>query len=405
MNDHKLVASVIASREAYNTVAPHIHDTELSPPAQFWWKLVGEYYERDRNTTRVDMDTLVGLGRNRSSHNPKTRNLIDSFIGDLPDGVSPANVAILALEQKRHAAGLELAAAIASGDQKKQAKLLPVYNELSQATSLTARRREVKYERATPIGDLFGKVGNGNRIPIAPTKLNSRINGGALPGHHINLFARPEMGKTAFAVTFAVWMALQQKQKTLIVGNEDQIDIYKSRAVSRATGLTEEEIQADVGKAIALYEERGGEERLQFVQMFDGGASDLEPLIEEFQPTVIVLDQIRNMAGQADAMVQKLEENGQGFRRLLIKYHLIGLSITQAGASAEGQAWLTMNDVDGSKTGLPGTFDLQLGLGADSAMLSKNQRALSIVKNKLSSAPNSKEGFLLEMDPSRSALK
>lgn len=404
MNDAKLVASAIASREAYETVAPHLAETEFSPPAQFWWKLIGEYYARDKSTVRVDLDSLHSLGSSRVASNPKTRNLVDSFIRDLPDGVSPANVAQIALEQKRHSIGMELAAAIAAGDQKKQGKLLPAYNELSQATSLSSRR-QVKYERATGIDQLFSKVGDSSRIPLAPSKLNSRIRGGALPGHHILVFGRPERGKSTFAINFAAGMAIVQKQKTLVVGNEDQIDILKSRGVSRVTGMTAEEIEADVAKAIAIYKERGGEERLQFVQMYHGGPDDLIPIIEEFEPTVIVLDQIRNLASEADGMVQRLEENGQRFRELLIRYKLIGLSVAQAGGSAHNKAWLDEMDLDSSKTGLTGTTDLQLGLGADSAMMSKGQRALSIIKNKLSSAPNSREGLLLEIDTSRSALK
>jgi replicative DNA helicase len=403
MNDAKLIASAIASREAYETVAPHLAETEFSPPAQFWWKLIGEYYARDRNTNRVDLDALHTLGSTRVANNPKTRELVNGFIRDLPNGVSPANVAQVALEQKRHSIGMELAAAIAAGDQKKQAKLLPVYHELAQATSLTSRR-QVKYERATSVDDLFSKVGAGNRIPLAPSRLNSRINGGALPGHHILVFGRPEVGKSAFAINFAAGMAVAQNQRTLVVENEDQIDITKARGVSRVTGLTAEEIEADVAKAIALYKDRGGEERLQFVQMYHGGPDDLIPVIEEFEPAAIVLNQIRNLAGAADGMVQRLEENGQRFRELLIKYRLVGLSVTQAGGSAHNKAWLDEMDLDSSKTGLTGTTDLQLGLGADAAMLSKGQRALSIIKNKLSSAPNSKEGLLLEIDPSRSKL-
>jgi KaiC/GvpD/RAD55 family RecA-like ATPase len=403
MSDGKLVSAAIASREAYEKLAPHISDKDLSPPGQYWWKLVGQWYERDRNSTRIDISTLGDLGKSGVSV-PKTRDLVLGFLRDLPEPVSPINAAAAALELKRHNAGLELAAAIASGDTKKQTKALQLYNELYAATELKSKR-QVKYERASSIGELFSKVGKENRIPLAPSRLNARIDGGALPGHHIILFGRPEVGKSTFSVNFAVGLAIKQAQKVLYVGNEDQIDILKARAVSRATNLTATEIEANKDSAIALYKERGGEERLQFVQMFDGGIDDIRPLIEEFQPTVIVLDQIRNLAGEADGEVQKLEENGQAFRRLLLEYRMIGLAVTQAGVSAEGKAWLGMEDMYGSKTGLPGTADLIVGMGADETMKSRGQRALSFPKNKMSSDPASKEGLLTEIDTSRSALK
>jgi len=404
LSDAKIIAAAIASREAYDKVAPHVVDSDLSPPGQFWWKLIGEWYGRDRNSRSVDLSAIADMGSTRASSSPKTRTIVETFIRDLPSHVSPVNTAQALLELKRHNAGLELAAAIASGDTKKQSKLLPVFHELSQATDLKTRR-QVKYEYAARIDQLFSKVGRERRIPLAPSRINTRIDGGALPGHHIILFGRPEVGKSTFSINFAVGLAIKQAQRVLYVGNEDQIDILKARAVARATGLTSNEVEQDTARAIALYNERGGEERLHFVQMFDGGPDDLRPLIEEVQPSVIVLDQIRNLAGSADGMVQKLEENGQAFRRLLLEYSLIGLSITQAGGSAEGKAWLNMTDMDNSKTGLPGTADLMIGMGADQTMLSRDQRALSFVKNKLSSDPTSKEGLVVDIDKSRSALK
>jgi len=404
MNGAKVVSAAIADRAAYEKVAPHIVDTDLSPHELFWWKLIGEWYARDRNARSVDRAAIADMGNARHASNPKTRDLVSSVIRDLPDAVSPVNAAQALLELKRHNAGLELAAAIAKGDTAKQGKLLPVYESLWKATDL-GHKRQVKYELATSVDNLFAKVGREKRIPLAPSRINTRVNGGALPGHHIILFGRPEVGKSTFSINFAVGMAIKQAQRVLYVGNEDQIDILKARAVARATGMSYEEVEKDTAGAIALYTERGGEERLQFVQMFDGGPGDLRPLIEEFEPSVIVLDQIRNLAGTADGMVAKLEENGQAFRRLLIEYKLIGLSITQAGGSAENRAWLQMTDMDNSKTGLPGTGDLIIGMGADQTMQSRGQRALSFVKNKLSSDPTSKEGLLVDIDPSRSSLK
>jgi KaiC/GvpD/RAD55 family RecA-like ATPase len=403
MNDARIVSAAIASREAYEKLAPHITDKDLSPPGQFWWKLVGEWYARDKLSSSVDIATLGDLGKSGVSI-PKTRDLVLGYLRDIPAPVSPANAAAAVLELKRHNAGLELAAAIASGDSKKQSKALQLYNELAAATSLSSKR-QVKYERASSVTELFSKVGQSNRIPLAPSRLNARIGGGALPGHHIVLVGRPDIGKSTFSVNFAVGLAIKQSQRTLVVGNEDYIDVLKARAVSRATNLTAAEIEADPARAIALYQERGGEERLQFVQMFDGNAGDLRPLIEEFEPTVIVLDQIRGLASDADAEVEKLEGKGRDFRRLLLEYKLIGLSVTQAGESAEGKAWLGMSDIYGSKTGLQGTADLIIAMGADETMKSRGQRALSFPKNKLTSDPIGKEGLLVDIDTSRSALK
>lgn len=299
---------------------------------------------------------------------------------------------------------MELAAAIAAQDHKKALKLHATYGALMAATALGGSRKRSDWTQAVVIDDLFKKVGHENRIPLAPDRLNSRIDGGALPGHHVVVFGRPEMGKSTVSINAAVVMAVRG-QRVLYVGNEDQIDVLKARAVCRATNRTWSEAEADQQGTIELYRRRGAEDRLFFVQMSGGGPEALRSQIEEFRPTVLVVDQIRNLEGSGDGLVQKLEENGIAVRKLLLEYGLIGISVTQAGASAEGSPWLGMDDIDSSKTGLPATADLIIGVGADSQMLSRNQRGLSFCKNKLSSASNSKEGLIVDIDTSRSKVQ
>lgn len=406
MLDSQLLAAALESREAYDRVSPYIAGPDLTPPAAFWWQLVQEWYGRDHASNHIDRDLLLEYGLSRIP-NPKQRDTLVGFLRDSASAGSPANVAAVALELKRKNAGMELAKAIAANDSKTQQKLVKVYADLMAATELKGDKRDkrhAKFEDAASVEDVFRLVGTEQRIPLAPTRLNSRISGGALPGQHIVLFGRPEMGKSTFSVNFAVGLAIKQRQRVLYVGNEDQINILKQRAIARAVGMTTDEVNTRRDEAIKIYRERGGEDNLRFVQMFDGGPDDLRQVIDQHEPAIIVLDQIRNLSGVGDGLVHKLEENGQAFRRLLLEYGLVGLSVAQAGGPAEGKTWLGMNDLDSSKTGLPGTADLMIGLGASAEMLTRGQRALSFPKNKLSSAPNAKEGLIVEMDTSRSSI-
>lgn len=401
--DAQLVAAAIASREAFDKVKPHILETDFTPAGAFWWKLIVEWYDRDRTSKSVDIASVTQFAEKRIP-NPKLRETLLGFGRSLPVDVSPANAVALCLELKRYNTGMELAAAIAGGDQKKQAKLLPLFAELAAATSLKTKSNP-KYEDAAGIDELFEKVGSEQRIPIYPARLNERIGGGCLPGHHIILFGRPEIGKSTFSINFAAGLAIKGKQRVLYIGNEDQINILKARAVSRVTGMTEAEISADRAKAVSLYRERGGEERLRLLQVFNGSADDLRQPIEEFGPSVLVLDQIRNLATGSDGKVAQLEDAGQAVRQLLLEYKLIGLSITQASAGASGKAWLSMEDLDSSKTGLPGTADLLLGYGADATMESRSQRGLNPVKNKLSSSPSAHEGLVVDINKSLAVVR
>lgn len=404
MLDAKLLAASIADREAYAMLAPHLTVEDFTPAGGFWWNLIREWYTRDRHCRRVDPDGLATLGDARVD--AKQRATVVGYLRDLPESVSPANSAQIGLELKRHNVGTELAAAIAAGDEKKQMRLLPQFTALRAATSLgDLKKGRVKVEWAPPATELLQYVGQEARVPMAPYRLNSRIDGGLLPATHIVLFARPDMGKSTFSVNFSVAMAMKENKRVLYVSNEDSIKKLKTRAVCRVTDTPLKEAEKAWEATCQRFADMGGEDRIKFVRLDHGSLEDLPPLIDETEPDILVLDQLRNICGAEGEMVARLDENGQRVRELLNEYNLIGLSITQAGASAGERPWLGMEDLDNSKTGLPGAADLLIGMGADETLKQRNQRALSICKNKLSSEPNAKEGLIVTVNLSKSAMQ
>jgi len=58
------------------------------------------------------------------------------------------------------------------------------------------------------------------------------------------------------------------------------------------------------------------------------------------------------------------------------------IAVSQAGGTGEGKVWLTMDDVDSSKTAKQGEADWILGIGKEQDNTS-NMRYLNISKNKL----------------------
>lgn len=408
MLDATIVSAAMADRAAYDLVAPHITSKDMTPTAGFWWGLVGEWYQRDRSAKSIDKTLLYQQGEKRAPAG-KNREPVLAVMRDLPEPVSPSNTANVALEMRRYNVSMELAAAIASQDAKKLPKLHKELGDLMAATTLGGAKKG-KWNDAAPIAELFNATGDGNRVPLAPRALTERCAGGALPGQHIVVFGRPDAGKSTFTLNLAAVLGVKHEERVLYVGNEDQINILKRRCVCRVAGMTWADAEADPSKAIAAWESRGGEERIKFAQLIDGSAADLPEKIEEHAATVLVLDQIRGLQGEGDGMTQRLESNGIAVRGLLLKYDLIGISVTQANDrrqsySQKPPVWLGMEDVDSSRTGLPGTADLLLGIGYDDEMYARGQRALSICKNKLSSEPNSKEGLIVEFDTARSAVR
>jgi replicative DNA helicase len=410
MFDAQLIAAAMQSREAMDIFAPHINDNDMTPAAQFWYELIADWYTRDRQAQRVDKSLLVAQGKQKIK-NPKHEPALLGFMNDLPEAPSPSNVAKIVLELKRHNVGMELAGAIAAQDQKKANKLMGQYADLMRATEL---KSHAQWEDAVSWDKLDEIVGDKNRIPIAPKMLNQRCNGGALPGHHILVFGRPEVGKSTFVINMTRGF-LKSGQRVLYIGNEDNINVLKRRMRCRLTLLTEREIAANPERANALAQERETENGgvLNMRHLHNATGADVDAAIEHFEPTVLVLDQIRNQqlkGGDGASMTQKLEGLAIEHRNRLARYGLVGVSVTQANDRSDrpgqdSQEWLTMADCDSSRTGLPGQTDLMIGVGGKAEQIARGQRAISICRNKLSSDPDSKNGFYCEYDLHRSVVK
>jgi hypothetical protein len=404
MLDKQILAAAIQDRSAYERVAKHVSPKEFSPQAAFWWKLLSEYYTRDSAARSADRDTLLSIGESRIT-NPKHREGIVAALGEHDSSISSSNVVSAVLGLKRYNASAEFASAAMGGDADKAQKLLGVVNELWQRDNLDQEERIY----AASIDDIFSVVGAERRIKVSPAALNERIGGGVLPGHHILVFGRTEVGKTAFTINLASGF-IKRGLKVLYVGNEDEINVTKGRFICRLTRRTWNEVEADKRVTSKLFVEAGGEDRLRCVHLQPGSVESTRRDIDEFEPAVIVVDQLRNMSGPEEGMTQRMEGNAIRFRNLISEYGLVGVSVTQAGNrdqrhNEDSPVWLSSGDVDSSRVGLPAQVDLMLGIGGNAEMLSRGQRAISLVKNKLASSSLSREGFIVQADLGRCIFK
>jgi pectate lyase len=97
---------------------------------------------------------------------------------------------------------------------------------------------------------------------------------------------------------------------------------------------------------------------------------------------LIIIDQLDKVRGfKADRHDLQMKYLYQ-WAREIAKTNAPVVAVCQAGGSAEGKAWLDLNDVDSSKTAKQGEADWMLGIGAESDAMS-NSRYLKINKNKL----------------------
>ena len=403
MLDGHVLASAIKSRRAWDSVSGFVKASDMSPPIGFWLEQLRAYYERDKSAECCNLELLREAGL-RSIGNPKQTEGLLAALAGLPTDTSPENTVEIVLDLRRRNLILELAAQSSENDAKKLAKTYAALQDVWDKRQLT---EAIEVEYAKDWDDLDSVVGKDRRIPLGVPSLDSRIGGGVLPGHHVLVFGRTEIGKSCFTIATAASL-LRSGQRVLYVGNEDEINILKSRIRLSILGWTQSQLEKLPKKGLRLLQETVGD-RLIMVKMTPGSISALEDLTEKHAPSVLVVDQIRNLSGPEDGMTQKMEQNAIRFRSLLNRRKLIGISVTQAGDRSQkhgedGPLYLSAGDVDSSRVGLPGTADLQIGIGCNAEMLSRGLRMLNFAKNKLSSDPGSREPLIVRFDTSRSMV-
>lgn len=376
-----IVAACMASRDAADTLAMHCALNEFSPLAQFWLEQIRNWYERDPEAQQVSPNTLrsLGLGSTDERHAENLGQYLDS----LPT-VSAPNVLADILTHKKTQVGLRLAALLTQpdSDTSEAREYLQDYSELLDAVERGTNRLNV-----LDTSSVHTAYDPETIVPLYPKQLRKQLmGGGAQPGHHILVFGRPEAGKSLLTIHIACGAA-HSKKKVLYFGNEEAVRTHYTRAACNLAGRYLKDFQEEGDEIIKVAEARGLR-NITFVELTPGTLAEVEQGIVEFKPDLVIVDQLAGIDVGESNPVRSMDRAARGFRTLLLKHHVVGLSVSQAGDRTErhGQlppAFLGLGDVYGSRTGLPAQCDLMIGIGFDEDMRERDVRGISLPKNKL----------------------
>lgn len=340
------------------------------------WDQIAAYYSKDDSAQKVDTDLLkVGLEQALPKHADMLAGVVDSFTD-----TSVSNVIQAVLDQKTERNARELGQALAVGEKSKISKLweereLLLLGELGSDTS-----SEIII--APDLNDLFAMRQQENRLSFTPPQLNDALEGGALPGHHILIFGVTDLGKTLLVLDeIRHWIA--QGKKVLYICNEDPMSDLVERMLVSITGRDKWAVRKYYQKAEALAMKKGWD-NLIWAPLAPGTPSEIEALVNKYNPDIVVADQVRNIDTGDHDLVRRLESGAIFMRNLAKRYGLVSVSVAQGADSADGRAVLQRGDVDNSNVGLPGATDLMLGIGATQEMEMNGTRCLSFCKNKVS---------------------
>lgn len=370
-----IIAACIKDRDTYETVRAFADLEGFSVAGRSTLEIVSGYYGADGDVRSVP--AAVISERASRLADPRLGRIVGDFVRDLPGDVSARNVRRDIIEYRKHIIGGKLALALANKT-KDVKELLEKYQK---ADSFEVEPQQESLVDIFDTGDLESDEPEEEKIWLAPLKLNDRLNGGPRRGHHILIFGRPEVGKTLVTINLVAGF-VKRNLRVLYVANEEPAADIRSRIRARLLGLPASQLRSAAGTLNGI----GSTATVAIAPLAPGSFPTIAELLEAGSYDVLVLDQLRNIrtGTKSDTRTEALERAAIEARNLGKKYNVLVISITQAGDSASGKAVLDMNDVDNSKTGIPGAVDLMIGVGATRDMQEAGQLVLSFPKNKLS---------------------
>ena len=221
--------------------------------------------------------------------------------------------------------------------------------------------------------------------------LNSlqRATNGIGRGNFMIVFARPDVGKTAFWVSLVAspnGFAWQEK-KVSIFANEEPAIRTQMRLLNASTGLQRGNIlngSRDLAKqkwsTISPY-----------IENFDCVGKTMDDL-DEYCSTndvdILIIDQLDkiNVTGKYNATHEKLREVYTQSRELAKRHDILVIGMSQASAEAQGRSRVTFSTMENSKTGKAAEADIILGIGKEDEVenyLEDCVRFVTLSKNKL----------------------
>lgn len=399
----QLLAIMLRSRESYTKVYTLLNLRQYSKEFQQLTKLIAAYYQRDDNAQQVDTNVLLELIQstfNNDKHVAIFKQLLDEAVGA---EVSQLNVEATVIAAKQH----ELEQQIALSCVNKDGKALELMEEYRKLTSVSTLEELMTQgatiiERITVDQLVAERANDGMLMKVLPKVINDRLDGGILPGHHVTVFARPEMGKSLGIITFAGGF-VRQGYPVLFIENEDRPADVQMRLISNLSGMDRRQVLSDPGKAQTLADQNGLE-MVTVVELTPGTPRQIEELVGRYKPAVLIVNQLRNLHMADDNRVNALELAATQVRNIGKRNSCAVISVTQAGDSATNKRFLDMNDVDSSKTGIPAQCDVMIGIGADEAMIQQGERGISFPKNKVGVGRNSHDPVIVKVRPELSRM-
>lgn len=400
-----ILNGLFKSREIYTTTEGIINTTDFSTQGRCLYNAIQHFYANDTAAVQVDIGVFnMYLERTYANKSKDLLNLIDHTT-ELISQSNLLNEIILYKQTKQaHVTAATLLNPRASIKSKQEAIAdYQAYDTYDIEQVDNSNKEAYQVYNNIHMAEFTEVYKQENLIQVFPKALNTLLNGG-LPIHtHVGVIGIQNSGKTLLAIANTCGN-IRKGRRVVYCGNEEGTEQFMVRIFSRILNRTKEEIKGNEHKLMGELVHKGYE-NLIYVAMTPGTPEEIEEVINVWEPSLVVVDQVRQLqvgTKKDSGDTAQLTQAAKDMRRLVKKYPIVLMSLTQAGASAKGKLILEQDDCYQSNTTFSGDCDIMFGWGMDDYYEAHMKRRISLPRDKVHGKNH--QWVDVKIDPFRSKI-
>ena len=378
---------VTSNKDTYNRFKEHVKKHNVSPITLEIFNVLGEYWDNYPTRTEInypEFRTFFSIVKGRKIKDPSSYELAFDNLKDALDKPSPIVKDLLGkLIETDYATQIyDVCLKIGTGMGGDLESIEPLLNAYKKEVGASVDKDDVFVK---PSLDYLSSTVASGGLNWRLKELNVAL-GPIRKGDFIIIAARPETGKTTFTASEASYMMeqLQPDEHVVWINNEEASNKVMMRVIQAYNQVTSSELLSDP----KVHESKfllGGGERFLILDDDSGikSTNKIAMLFKEYKPGLIIFDQLDKVHGfkqdREDLRIGQLYE----WARDLAKEYCPVIAISQVDGTGEGEKWIQMNQLRGSKTDKIGEADAIVTIGKSNEPGMDLQRFIHVPKNKL----------------------
>ena len=399
---------VTSNKDTYNRFKEHVKKHNVSPITLEIFNVLGEYW--DNYPTRTEFNyaefrTFFSIVKGRKLKDPSSYEVAFDNLKEALDKPSPIVKDLLAkLIKTDYATQIyDVCLKIGTGMGGDLETIEPLLNAYKKEVGSSVEKEDVFVK---PSLDYLSSTVASGGLNWRLKELNVAL-GPIRRGDFIIIAARPETGKTTFTASEASYMMtqLQPDEHVIWINNEEASNKVMMRVIQAYHQVTSSDLLANPKDLEADFTANGGDRFL--ILDDDSGiksAHKIATLFKEFKPGLIIFDQLDKVHGfkqdREDLRIGQLYE----WARDVAKEYCPVIAISQVDGTGEGEKWIQMNQLRGSKTDKIGEADAIITIGKSNEPGMDLQRFIHVPKNKLFGGKETLEAhrcFEVDIEPAK----